>query len=357
MEKKSLISLLTLFILITSITGCANKNEAKTETVYTVKVMHPQNNASLNIKDYVGIIEGNKNSKLSFQLPGKLAYINVKEGQYVRKGTLLAALDVTNLKHQADAAKATLDQANDAFRRLKILYDNGSLPEIKFIDVKTKVSQASSVYAITQRNLEESKLYAPFSGVIGHRAVQVGENIIPSQEVFMIIDMSRLKVRFDVPEQEISKIHLGDTAIVSVGVLSDKKFTAKVTSRRLDASCLTHSYPVCITLDNNSSEIISGMACDIKLAFSSATLKSSKTYDSEILENPMVVPISSVQVSFTGENYVWLAENGKAIKRTVEIGDFLSGGLIIKKGLKQSNLVIIQGYHKLSNASKIKIHE
>jgi len=99
------------------------------------------------------------------------------------------------------------------------------------------------------------------------------------------------------------------------------------------------------------------MACDIKLAFNSSISKSTKNNNSEIEENPMILPISSVQVTFNGENYIWLAQDGKAVKRTVEIGNFLSGGLIIKKGLKQSDLVIIQGYHKLSNGSKIKIYE
>ena len=184
MRKKYLISLTTLFIIIISIVACGNKNKAKTETIYNVRVVHPQDNNSLNTKDYIGIIQGDKNSKLSFQVPGQLKSINVVEGQYVSKGALLATLDATNLKNQVNAAKATLDQALDAFNRLKILYDNGSLPEIKYVEVKTKLSQAQSAYGIAKRNLNNSSLYAPFSGIIGHKAVQVGENVIPSQEVF-----------------------------------------------------------------------------------------------------------------------------------------------------------------------------
>lgn len=348
--KKLCLPLCSIFIIGACLSSCNSSKEEKKETIYKVTAIHPLDNASANSKQYIGLLEGNKTSSLSFQVAGQLLAISVHEGQRVQKGTLLATLDGTNLQSQLNAAKATLEQAEDAYKRLKTLYDNGSLPEIKFIEVKTKVKQADAACTIAQRNLRESKLYAPFSGLIGKQAVQVGENVLPGKEIFTLIDTQKIKMRFDVPEQEINLIHVGDEGEVVVGALANQTFKAKVTERRLDANSITHNYSTYVTLIDNNSDLIPGMASEV-------TITEKISSDQTSSANAMILPVSSVQVTMSGEHHVWLVQDSLAVRKKVEIGELVSGGLVIKSGLSKQDLVITEGYHKISVGNKIQVNK
>ncbi|MFA6831320.1 MAG: efflux RND transporter periplasmic adaptor subunit [Bacteroidaceae bacterium] len=348
--KRLFLPLCSIFIVGAYLSSCSSSKGDKKETIYKVTAIYPTDSTSADSKQYIGLLEGNKTSSLSFQVPGQLASIRIQEGQRVQKGTLLASLDATNLNSQLNAAKATFEQAEDAYHRLKILYDNGSLPEIKFVEVKTKVKQADAAYTIAQKNLKESNLYAPFSGLIGKRAVQVGENVFPGKEVLTLIDTQKIKMRFDVPEQEINLIHVGDESEVVVGALGNQKFKAKVTERRLDANSITHNYSTYVTLIDNNDDMIPGMASEVRLLEKS-------TSDQNTSAGLMILPVSCVQVTMSGEHYVWIVQDSLAARKRVEIGGLVSGGLVIKSGLSKQDLVITEGYHKISIGNKIQVNK
>ena len=90
-------------------------------------------------------------------------------GDRVAKGQLIATVDPFSMQSSYDAAKASLAQAEDAYRRMKELYDKGSLPEIKWVEVQSKLQQAKSMEEVARKNLDDCKLYAPFSGIISER--------------------------------------------------------------------------------------------------------------------------------------------------------------------------------------------
>lgn len=128
---------------------------------------------------YVGTIEEETSAALSFPVAGTLARTYADEGQRVQQGQLLAELDPTSARQTFDAAQAALDQAKDACARLKQLYDAESLPEIKWVEAQTRLRQAESAYGIARKNLDDCKLYAPFTGVIGKRQAAAGETVLP----------------------------------------------------------------------------------------------------------------------------------------------------------------------------------
>lgn len=101
-------------------------------------------------------------------------------GDRVAKGQLIATVDPFSMQSSYDAAKASLAQAEDAYRRMKELYDKGSLPEIKWVEVQSKLQQAKSMEEVARKNLDDCKLYAPFSGIISEKMAEVGQNIMPA---------------------------------------------------------------------------------------------------------------------------------------------------------------------------------
>jgi len=113
-----------------------------------------------------------------------------------------------------------LQQAQDAYDRLKPMHENGTLPEIKWVEVETGLSQAKSATAIAKKGLDDTKLYAVTAGVIGKKSIQEGENVFPNITVFELFDISKVHVKIPVPEDEISSFKKGDQATITVGAIS-----------------------------------------------------------------------------------------------------------------------------------------
>ena len=216
MKNKDSIIYGLMILCVVLISSCTdNKSNKSKDKIVSVKIKEVHaDNVSLN--SYIGTSEENISADISFLVSGNIREINVRESEKVKKGQKLASLDITNLNNSNNAAEAAYKQANDAYDRMKKLYDNGSLPEIKFIEIKTKLEQAQSAYAITKKNLEEGTLYAPFDGIISKCMISTGENVLPGKPVFRLICVDDIKIRFSVPEKEITDIRINDTASVSV---------------------------------------------------------------------------------------------------------------------------------------------
>lgn len=166
MYKKLFLAGLLATVLFPS---CTRKKVSESVPVIPVKCLSVVQKAECEKYDYVGVIEEELSSNLSFSVAGTIEMTYVDEGQYVEKGQLLAILDTTNLNSSYNAARAQLLQAEDAMRRIQQLYDNQSVPETKYIDIRTQLEKARSLEAIAGKNLSNSRLTAPFKGIIGKK--------------------------------------------------------------------------------------------------------------------------------------------------------------------------------------------
>ena len=117
---------------------------------------------------------------------------------------------------ERDAAAASLHQAEDAYARMKQLYDKKSLPEMQMVEVETRLQQARSMYELSKKNMNDCALHAPFAGVVGRRTAGVGENASPGVPVLTLLEISRVKVRISVPENEIARLDAGTSAVITV---------------------------------------------------------------------------------------------------------------------------------------------
>ncbi|MDR0755291.1 MAG: efflux RND transporter periplasmic adaptor subunit [Prevotellaceae bacterium] len=328
-------------ILVLFAVACSENKKGdayqKTVSVKTVEVNSITKTASRN---YVGTVEEESSSALSFSISGNVINVYVAEGQKVNKGMLLAQVSAENLQSSYDAAQATFKQAEDAMKRMQMLYDSQSLPEIKYIEAQTKLEQAKSALHIAEKNISDTKLYAPFDGIIGKRLIDMGENVIPGKPVFTLLKTNTVKIKFSVSENEISNIDRHGEATVIVAALGGKQFKGMVTEKSITANNITHTYDAKIKLDNDSGELIPGMVCRVLL---------NKIYSSEIF----VLPNSSVLVAHDGRRFVWLVKNGYATATTVNTGEFTDSGVIIESGLNVGDKVIVEGYHKVSEGMKV----
>lgn len=157
MKKKGNITLATLLLILCA---CQNNNETKDSATSPVKVKTIQVTSSVTYgeKQFSGTVEESNETALSFSVMGTVQSVCIKPGDHVKAGQLIASLDQTTISNNYQAAKATLNQAEDAYRRMKELYEKGSLPEIQWIETESKLQQAKSMEEIALKNLKDCSL-------------------------------------------------------------------------------------------------------------------------------------------------------------------------------------------------------
>lgn len=335
----TLVSLISIFLM-----NCSGSRpeESQSGNVIPVKVQPIQPIRASGEKEYVGTIEESSASSLSFQVAGNVQQVLVNEGELVKKGQLLAVLDKSSLVSAHQAALATLKQAQDAYNRLTQLHNNQSLPEIKYVEMQTNLEKAKSAENIARKSLRDGSLYAPFSGVIGARSIEPGMNVMPSQAAFTLLNIDQLKVKVAIPENEIAHTNVGQIAKLFITALGDKCSEGVVVQKGIVANSLSHTYEVKIKINQANREMMPGMVCKV---FISSSQSGSR----------IIVPNQAVQILQSGDKYVWVANGNQAVRRSIQVGELTDYGVIVTEGLRQGDRVIVEGYQKISNGSKIKL--
>lgn len=318
------------------------KDENQAIRAVPVKVVKVSESSYMNSRNYVGTVEAVSSSSLSFEVMGNVSKVFVTEGENVQKGKLLAMLDKATLQNSYNASLASLKEAQDAYNRMKSLYDNGSLPEMKWVEVQSKLQQAVSMEQISRKSLKDAGLYAPFSGVISSKSIEPGMNVMPGIEVMQLADISTVNIKIAVPEKEISHVNKGQQAEVRVGALGDKLFTGVVSEKGIAANPLAHTYEVKIKLNNTSHELMPGMVCKVGV-------------HSRETEAGIVLPTHTVQLQPDGKKFVWVVKDNAASQRIVNTGDLTAEGVIITAGLQPGDEVIVAGNQKVSEGTKIAV--
>lgn len=328
-------------VCIITFTSCAQKKQTPKDTVVNVKTMKVASNSYVMGKNYMGTIEEEDGANVSFGVIGTVVKVMVDEGQFVRKGQAMAEVDGQNVRNAHEISAATLSQAEDAYKRLKNLYDKGTLPEIKMVEMETALAKAKAAEAISRKSVDEIVLKAPFDGFVASSTVHVGASVVPGVTSFTLVKINRVKVALSVPEKEIGKVNVGQKVTFTVSALGDQEFSGKIVSRGVTASAISHAYEVKAIVENHSHQLLPGMVCKVKLENAGG-------------DYTIVVPQQAIQISGQ-EKFVWIVKDGKAHRQAVTTGDVINEGIVVETGLTSGDVVIVEGQNKVSEDVKVRV--
>lgn len=326
------------------IASCTHKeNTAITESnnAFNVQVEQPQTYNGIIQSGYSGVVEAQKTTALSFATMGTITEIFVDEGQAVSKGQLLAKVNASNAQNAYQVALASLQQAEDAYRRMKPMKENGTLPEIKWVEVETGLAQAKAAVAITQKGINDCSLYAPASGVIGKKYVQAGMNVVPATTALELLNIQSVYVKIPVSENEISLFKKGETAQITITAI-DKTVTGTIKEIGVSADILSHTYPVKIEVQNTDGAIKPGMICSVQTT----------AHDKR---SGVLISNKALQKDVSGSQFIYVEKNGKAEKLPVQTIALIDNKVLIQGEVPQNANIIISGQQKLSNGTPIQI--
>ena len=339
--KQTKLWMLHVAMLCLVLSGCTanQKKDQKTDYV-SVKTIKADANTHVVGKNYMGTIEEEDGANVSFGVVGTVVKVMVDEGQFVRKGQAMAEVDGQNVRNAHEISAATLNQAEDAYKRLKNLYDKGTLPEIKMVEMETALAKAKAAEAISRKSVDEIVLKAPFSGYVASSTVHVGASAVPGVTGFKLVKIDRVKVALSVPEKEIGKVNVGQKVSFTVSALGDQEFSGKIVSRGVTASAISHAYEVKAVVENHNHQLLPGMVCKVRLENTGG-------------DYSIVVPQQAIQIS-GHEKFVWIVKDGKAHRQGVTTGDVINEGVVVETGLMSGDEIIVEGQNKVSEDAKVK---
>lgn len=342
MKKKGLLYGAAGATVLLLCTSCREKRTiAPLPAGTTVRVMTVSDSRSHYEQNYSGTVEEESSASLSFQAAGSIRQVHVSDGMSVKKDQKLAELDPASLKNAHDAALSTLQQAKDAYKRYEQLHKKGSLTEIQWTEVQTKLQQASAMEGIARKNLENAVLKAPFNGIIADKTIETGVTVLPGAPVMKIVTIDRVNVKIPVPENEIADTRIGQEASIVVPALKNKRFSGRISEKSVTANPISRTYNVKISIENPEHELMPGMVCKVDIKDESNHLAG------------IVIPNSCVQIDYAGQAFVWLVRNGMATKRIITVGGLTENGTLVTNGLDGGEKLIVEGSQKVSEGSNV----
>ena len=323
-------------------TGTRQGNSQAERQPAAVKVIRVNMSGSNVIRTYVGIVHPEKSTIISCTCPGTLAELNVRQGQAVKKGEVIASVNSQKVRSSLEMAEAALEQAKDGYRRAKAVHESGSISDVKMVEVETKLRQAEAACRAAEEACSDCMIKAPYSGIIGEVYADAGVELSVAEPVAKIMDISSLEIRFSVPEAEISLMQPGMEAEFSVPATGSSGMKARLSARGITASALSHGYECAVVPSEKVDGLMPGMVC--KVGFPDGR------------GNAAILPSGVIKTDMAGR-YVWAVRDGKAVRLPVVTGGFSGTGVVIKDGLEDGELVIAEGAQKVSTGMKVKIVE
>lgn len=339
---------LAIYVLSASLlSACARKdNTATVAPPIRVTVLTVSAASLAGSQIYSGTVQSSETTSVSFAVAGTISGLTAVEGQKVTKGQLLGKLQSGDYTNANNIAQAQLAEAQDAYNRLKKLHEANALPEIKWVEVQQKLKQAQNAAEIASRTLKDANLYAPISGVISKKLADVGQTIVPVEPIYEIVSINTLTIDISVPEGDINKFSVGQTASVRFDNSEVEPMVGRISQKAIVADPLTRAYTVKVAIPTTGGQILPGMIGSVE--FSS----SPKTDSSGTIES-ILLPSQAVLLAEDNRTFVWIVEKGKAKRRFVKSDELAANGVLIKEGLTPGDSVIVEGMQKVGSGTPV----
>ena len=300
----------------------------------------------------VGSLKALQGVELSLEVAGTVRSLRFDSGQQVKAGQLLLELDSEQETALLGTAQADLGLAKVDFGRGSQLVGESAISRGEFDRLNAQYRRNQAVVEQLKASLAKKSLKAPFSGTIGIRQVDVGDYLASGTVIATLQDLSSLYVDFNVPEQALPQLSLGQQVRVQVAAFPGQSFTATLSALNPKVEESTRNLLVRATLANPDGKLLPGMFANLQV----------------LLPNPqprVVIPESAVTYTLYG-NSVYVASEKKADdgqtqliaeQRTIQTGERRDGVVVVSQGVQAGEHVVTAGQLKLSPNAPIRISQ
>lgn len=321
--------------------GCGNSGK-KTEQVAVVDDTPAVSVVQVGVQDvpqdvtYTSTVQPFVKNNIVPQAGNRIKKINVEIGDFVKKGQVLAEMDMTQLQQ----AELQLVNNEIEYNRLKALYEAGGLSksDLDAIEMAYKVSKTSY-----ENLLENSILTSPIDGVITARNYDVGDMYAMSAPLFTVEQIKPVKLLVAVSESDYSKVSKGDSVTITADAVPGKTFSGKVARLYPTVDPATRTVTVEVHVPNNYNTLRPGMFTRVKLNFGT--------------NRSVVVPdVAVVKQQGSGERFIYvLNADGTVTYQPVVLGRRIGAEYEVLEGIQDGAKVVTGGQLRLKDGVKVVV--
>lgn len=305
--------------------------------VLTAKVT--KENYALDL-DAIGTVRSFESIDISPNVTESVTQITFNDGDFVKKGTLLATLSDAEEQAMLASAKATLAEEEREIERLKNLVKDGAAPEARLEERKTLADIAKQKIREAEARMSDRRITAPFDGWLGLRRISVGALVSPGTIIASLDKIDVVKIDFAVPETYLGSVKAGTLITARTDTDRERHYEGKVSHLDSRIDPVTRSIPVRAEVPNPELALKPGMLVMVRLVVEPKFSLS--------LPERALVPVGA-------KTFVFGIENDKAKRQEVKIGRRKPGYVEIVSGLNEGQLVIADGLVGLQDGAAVKV--
>ena len=339
------------------------------------------------ILDASGYVVARRQATVSSKITGKVVAVSIEEGQRVERDQVIARLDDTTWRAAAAQARAqraqadaNLEAARVAFENAKPTYQRNEMQYAKAVISAQTLDTAKAAYdaartslevaaralavadasvVVAERNLEDTVVRAPFSGIVTVKAAQEGEMVSPNSAgggytrtgVGTIVDMDSLEIEVDVSENFINRVRPDQPVTARLNAYPDWAIPAHVIAIIPTADRAKATVKVRIGFDARDDRILPEMG--VRVAFLEAPA-SAPTDSTSSAQRALLVPPDAVQAS-GDTGVVFVLADGRVERRSVRLGARVAAGQLVLSGLTAGTRVAAGDLSTLADGAKVRV--
>lgn len=327
---------LLLFYTLISVIGCSNRTQTA-DCVRSVKCDSAKivENRS-EVSTFPGRVRAESESNIAFRIAGQIEKITVSEGEYVKKGTVLAYLDDRDYRIQLKATQAEYNQIESEAHRVIELFKTNSVTPNDYDKAVFGLQQITSKLEAHKNALADTRLIAPYSGYIQARYFDKGETVSAGMPVLSIISISSPEIEINIPTADFIKKGKYQSATATISAYPGHVFNLELTGINQKAN-LNQLYKTRFKIADPIKPA-PGMTAVVSIQYSAN------------LSDFCTIPITAIK-----QDSVWIVTGNSINRKPIKVIEIRTDGSAVVEGLKIGDLVVSAGINSLNEGQKVKV--
>jgi len=288
----------------------------------------------------LGTLEAREIVKVVNELNAVVRQMPFTEGQSVARGTLLARLDDSEIKAEAQRTDALRDQAQVNYKRIQRLTEQQAASPQELDDASAALKVAEANYQVAKARLDKTVIRSPLVGVVGRRLVSPGAFLREGDAITEVASVDLMKLTFAAPERYVGQLHLGAPVSVTTTAYPGMTFGGRVTVVDPILDPNTRTVQLVAEVPNKGRHLRAGMSANVSAV---------------LAERPHALTIPDEAIFSQGDqNFVYVVKPDSTVARqAITIGARDSAKVEISSGLKAGDRVVAAGHQKLFDGAKV----
>lgn len=297
---------------------------------------------------FPGRVQAVQRAELAFNVPGQVIEFPTEEGEALDAGALIARLDPGIFEARLSAARAEFDKARTDYERVRKIWEQSQAVAKAEVDQRrTAMEVARSAYAAARQDVQDTRLTAPFDGVIARRYVENFQNVQAKEPVVSLQNVDELEIVIHVPERVMRSEPRRVAAHAQFDDIPGRRFPVTLKSYSAEADPQTQTYEVVLGLTRPQDVIIlPGMSAEVV----------PQDVAAGAVATSIAVPLQAVSAGPDGTPRVWIVdpETDRVASRAVEVGAVQGSDVVVLQGLEAGERIVTAGLGRLRDGMLVR---